>query len=522
MKKSNILLFKILLFSFFIFISSNCLTVETNRNDNNIQYRISNTFKTAGIQQEEFFSNTDIPEPSSSATSASPIPLSASEQASIYWGYVTTLWHTIESQISDSSISSNHAPSFELISKNILARTYTSNDQSFDQSSFISDFENVSGGKFIDGNSIKFLIDGEESFRYKDYLIKNAKKSIFISSWAFYDDITGADALNMLVIKQKEGVDINIIVDGNIIKSHGVSIIRRMEKAGIKVIRHKEKDRKSDIWHVKMIVIDNKYAILGGMNFGDPYSHKNPNGQKWRDTDVLFTGPAVSKASEIFAEIWNDELKKNSLKFPELPYHFKSSQSNGNTKISFSFSNPPEEFGSPILSAIIKAIRGARKKINIENAYFVPIPALTEALLEARARGVEVNIFTNSKESIDAEAKPLADVSMKSLFPLFKSGAGIYLKKGDTLHSKFMTVDGIFVSIGSYNLHPRSERYDTELNINIIDKENAQYLDKVFEHDITTLATRVNSESELVPDSSIISEITEKYFFSQLNKTKQN
>jgi cardiolipin synthase len=169
------------------------------------------------------------------------------------------------------------------------------------------------------------------------------------------------------------------------------------------------------------------------------------------------------------------------------------------------------------MTSIIKAIYGATRVINIENAYFVPIPALTEALLSARARGVEVNIFTNSKYSIDEEARVLSDVSMKSLLPLFKAGANIYLKKGDTLHSKFMTVDGIFCSIGSYNLHPRGERYDSEMNVNILDQEGVSYLDKVFKDDISNLAVKITSETQLVPEQGWFSKIIEKYFYSQLN-----
>jgi len=379
----------------------------------------------------------------------------------------------------------------------------------------VSEFEKVTGSKFMDGNAVKFLVDGGESFKYKDYLMKNAKKSIYVTTWAFYDDRTGLDTFNILAEKKKQGVDVKIIADGTVMDSHGVSIINKLGKAGIEVVKHSEKRRTSDIWHVKVIVVDGRYAIAGGMNFGDPYSHKDPQGEKWRDTDVLYMGPAVDEAVKFFAGIWNGEVSRQKLKFGKIDAS-SSNAPQGKARISLSYSNPPDAQGTSILAGIIKAMYGATKVINIENAYFVPIPALSQAILDARARGVEVNILTNSEDSVNH--KQVSDISMKSMLPLYQAGANIYLKQGETLHSKFMTVDGIYCSIGSYNMHPRGERYDSEVNVNIIDEESVASLDEVFKRDVANLSKQVTSAKELMPDQGWISNIVEKYFFAQLGK----
>lgn len=451
-----------------------------------------------------------------------PEDLTFKEKMSVYYNTVATVFRALFSQIADSL--SSDVPSFEKISENILKRTYSKEypprpygDKSlFMESGFIKEFEQLVKNDFTDGNNIKFLIDGPESFKYKDYLIKNAKKKIYIATWAFYDDITGKDAMNMLIEKKKEGVDIKIIVDKNVSGNHGVSVLKKMQENGIEILKYKD-DRFNDIWHVKIILVDDQYLITGGMNFGDPYSHKDPNGLKWRDTDVLITGPALSKAINFFTNVWNSEISDKSLNLNKIAPYEVYAEKQGNARVSFSYSNPPSENGSDILAAIIKSIDGATKKINIENAYFVPIPALTQAILKARERKIEVNLLTNSKDSIDSEARSLSDVSMKSLLPLLKAGVNIYLKKGETLHSKFITVDGIFCSIGSYNLHPRGERYDTEFNAHIIDNESVSYLDKVYEKDIL-LAQKITDEKQLTVEQSWFSKIIEKYFYSQLKK----
>jgi cardiolipin synthase len=161
---------------------------------------------------------------------------------------------------------------------------------------------------------------------------------------------------------------------------------------------------------------------------------------------------------------------------------------------------------------------GASKTINIENAYFVALPVVTQAVLDARARGVEVNILTNSAESIDSEGKPIVDAMAECLVPLYQAGVKIYLKQGaeQTLHSKFMTVDGEFASIGSYNLHPRGERSDSEMNVNILGREAVAQLDGAFAHDLS-VAKPVKSLKDITSKPGLVSYIMTHYFYSQLS-----
>ena len=182
--------------------------------------------------------------------------------------------------------------------------------------------------------------------------------------------------------------------------------------------------------------------------------------------------------------------------------------------------NPPQD--STILISIIKAMYAATRNINIENAYFVSLPVVTQAVLDARARGVEVNIVTNSRESIDPEGLVIVEAMYKCLIPLAEAGASIYLyngirSPGDTLHSKFMTVDGEFADIGSYNLHPRGERYDTEVNVNILDRGSVAQLDAAFNDDLKN-SRKVKSAAELDGKPSFMAGIANDYFYAQLSQ----
>jgi len=442
-----------------------------------------------------------------------------------YAGTAVTLWHALGTQISDLGwIPGTGAPSFEAISERVMKASKSSRFPArragqpslFTDAGFISEFEQVTGSRFASGNYTRFLIDGGQSFKAKDAMIKNAKKSLLISSWAFYDDTTGYEAAQMLIAKHKEGVQVQIMVDDTVASSHGKKVLKLMQDAGVEVLRHKDLDRSGDIWHVKVMIADDKYAIAGGMNFGDVYSHKAGT-VLWRDTDVLFSGPAVLEAKTLLGNAWNKQVSARKLPYKSVDLRGPRNADfeGGNSRVAVVLQNPPQT--SPILVSIIKAMYGATRNINIENAYFVAIPAVTQAVLEARARGVEVTILTNSKESIDAEGKPIVDAMAKCLIPLKQSGVHIYLKQGtlQTLHSKFMTVDGEFADIGSYNLHPRGERIDTEVNVNILDRASVAQLDAAFARDIAA-AKKINSPKELETKPGLMSQIMTQFFYAQL------
>jgi cardiolipin synthase len=177
--------------------------------------------------------------------------------------------------------------------------------------------------------------------------------------------------------------------------------------------------------------------------------------------------------------------------------------------------NPPS-LNPPLLTSMLKAMAGATRRINIENAYIIAIPAVNRAVAEARARGVEVNILTNSKESIDSDGKSMADSIVEGTKVFLAAGANVYLKQGETLHSKFLTVDGEFATVGSYNLHPRSERYDTECNFNVLDPAFAAGLDEAFARDIAA-AKKITLKDFEGKKPGLLSRLLLKVGFGQLS-----
>lgn len=372
----------------------------------------------------------------------------------------------------------------------------------FTEPAFVAELEALQGARFVAGNKVTVLNDGPESFAVRDQLIAQAKESIHLMTWAFYDDATGWETARQLAAKKAEGLDVKVIVDGQIAARPGHDeTLKFMEEQGIEVTRWRSQDRPYDGQHRKAMVVDGKVAVTGGINIGDVYSHRGPEGgQKWRDTDLLLEGPAVADCARLIASV----LGTSTPSAPPLA-------SLGHARSAVVNHVPGED--SHIQLAILKAIQGASESVDIENAYVISTPDLRQALLDALERGVKVRVLTNSAESVD---EPIVSAPiLRSLPELVAAGAEVYLKQGDTLHSKFMVVDNLFSSVGSHNLHPRSQRFEGEMVVNSLDTQVASQLSSAFEADIAA-ARKIESPEDIQVPENLLSMLATRYFFDQL------
>lgn len=389
----------------------------------------------------------------------------------------------------------------------------------FSNPEFIREFEALSEAKFGRANAVKLLVDGPQSFPMREKAINGARKSIYVMSWAFEKDTTGWKFAKQLVAQHKAGLDVRIIVDNKTAQQEVYGAVPAwMKEQGVPVIQWKDPKAPMYAFHKKCMIIDGMFVIGGGMNFGDVYSHLGPEKTpKWRDTDIFTDGDAAIESQAMFINNWNSQVEKNNLSYSKLVFDYRDyspilQPSGPLVMVLDKIPNP--EVKDLILTGIVKGIEGATKEINIENAYFIENPAIQQAIIRALKRGVKVRIFSNSATSIDVPiiAKPILD----GLYVLHRFGAEVYLKQGATLHSKFMTVDGLISWVMSYNLHPQSMRIQGENAFIILDAQFANELTSQFQLDVTTLATRVTDAKTLLPPRNLIDIILQHYFFDQL------
>jgi len=112
------------------------------------------------------------------------------------------------------------------------------------------------------------------------------------------------------------------------------------------------------------------------------------------------------------------------------------------------------------------AIRAARKRIVIANAYFFPGYRFMKELRRAARRGVDVRLILQGQPDM-AFVKTAA---MMLYHHLLKAGVRIYEYCERPLHGKVALMDDEWATVGSSNLDPMSLALNLEANVIIRDR----------------------------------------------------
>ena len=179
--------------------------------------------------------------------------------------------------------------------------------------------------------------------------------------------------------------------------------------------------------HRKILIIDGKVAITGGINISKVYS-SSLSGRKqverapihWRDTDIQIEGPAVAEFQKLFLDTWQKQ------KGPELSErnYFPDLKEEGNALVRVVGSTPGQDNRIPFI-VYVSAITFAEHSIHMTNSYFIPDDQILKALTDAARRGVDVKIIlpgiTDSQLALYAQRYHYSE--------LLKSGVKIYERR---------------------------------------------------------------------------------------------
>jgi len=126
------------------------------------------------------------------------------------------------------------------------------------------------------------------------------------------------------------------------------------------------------------------------------------------------------------------------------------------------------------------AISSATERILIANPYFVPNKLAVGMLVDARRRGVDVEIIVPGPI---LDAGVVRRASRAKWGPLLEAGVKIYEYQPTFYHTKVMVVDDCWASVGSTNFDNRSFRLNDEANINVFDRTFAGEQIRIFADD---------------------------------------
>jgi cardiolipin synthase len=150
----------------------------------------------------------------------------------------------------------------------------------------------------------------------------------------------------------------------------------------------------------------------------------------------------------------------------------------GNITVHAAFVKP--EGSAPAVKLLHHAvICCARKRIWIQNPYFIPEPEAIDAFGAAVKRGVDVRVLMPSTSGSD---NPIVQhAGHRNFEKLLRCGVRLFEYPHTLLHQKVMTVDGVWCAIGSANFDDRSFEINDEITLGFKDARLAQQLDAIFE-----------------------------------------
>lgn len=381
-----------------------------------------------------------------------------------------------------------------------------------------------SGFRLLDRNA--------DALDWRLALLDSAESSLDVLYYLWYGDVSGRLFLQRVLDAADRGVEVRLLVDDLLLIGSDKSLLaidrhpnirlrlfnpKRQRRAGMAFDFMTRFDQMNSRMHDKLIVADNRAAILGGRNIGDYYFGLN-NHYNFHDLDVLGFGPVARQSSELFDNFWNSDWVISASELPATIDQQEMTERRaklvGELKASDSLAHFPTEaqdwtarlkallpelhighseiiFDRLEEGEMVQSMRdplgklfwSAEKDIWIVNAYIIPDQDFIEKMRQITDKGIDIRILTNSLASHDVPA--VNSHYQKWRKPILLTGAELFELRSDPaikplvdtapvvsgftgLHTKSAVIDGRKVFIGSMNFDPRSADINSEMGV-IID-----------------------------------------------------
>lgn len=347
-----------------------------------------------------------------------------------------------------------------------------------EQKRFESVVEAATGSPFRAGNKVKILQNGDEIFPAMLSAIRGAKHTIEFTTYVYWSSNIASDFADALCERAREGVKVRLLIDAVGGAIMNARTVWQLERAGVRVawfrpLRWSYLNKLNNRTHRKVLIVDGKTGFTGGVGIADEWTGAGDGPKNWRETHCSIAGPAVTDLFASFADNWA-EATGEQLQAPDPP------PSAGDVAVHTASSTaglPPT-----IMERLFEsAIGAARHNLWIASAYFVPSDRSAAALIGAASRGVDVRVLTNGPITHHRVTRWAGRASYQKLL---SRGVNVFEFQASHLHSKVITADGIWGTIGSANLDDRSLVLNDELNISFTDPSLVSQLDRQFQADL--------------------------------------
>jgi phosphatidylserine/phosphatidylglycerophosphate/cardiolipin synthase-like enzyme len=316
--------------------------------------------------------------------------------------------------------------------------------------------------RYSEMNAGQLVADPVQSFALLQKMINRAQTSITFITSSFEADRIGAKVLKLLNAAHSRGVKVGGVVDPNT-PFNALSI-----------------DGGKEVYMGDQGISEQHFSTTGM----DPIGTKGRHEIFIRAADTAGAGMGVhiigSGAKDVdrfVAQIWNLHVQRQGLSNTakievqmvesdqiERPGSWATIPEYGSRLSGMAIIT--QKIEENIQLAILAAIRSAKTSIRIAKAHFIPTALMRDEIDAAIGRGVKVQIYTNSEQSVDD--KGVAPSIMNSLRDLLSRAElrpehnpedptlRVYLRNGTPLNQAGVLIDDRFLISGSYEPSPGS------------------------------------------------------------------
>ncbi len=329
---------------------------------------------------------------------------------------------------------------------------------------------------WLGGNRITLLENGEAYFPRVFDCIAQARREVVLETFILFEDRVGLQLHAALVAAGQRGVQVDVTVDGWGSPDLSEGFVRSLAQAGVRLhvfdpgprpfgLRPKALRR----MHRKIVVVDARVAFVGGINYSaDHLADYGPLAKQ--DYAVEIHGPLVAVIHRYTHAALAQGLRHqrpHAWWFARRPARLLPAQLSaaGTAQALFAVRDNVRH-RDDIERHYRDAIRAARHRVVIANAYFFPGYRLVRELRLAARRGVDVRLVLQGRPDM-AIVRPAASTLYQHL-P--KAGVRIFEYRERPLHAKIALADEDWATVGSSNLDPLSLALNLEANVFIRDR----------------------------------------------------
>ena len=322
----------------------------------------------------------------------------------------------------------------------------------------------------VEGHALSVIVTGADRLNALIDMIEGAKESLRLFFYIFGDDDAGFKVQEALIDARNRGVDVTLLVDSFGTADRADSVYQPLVEAGVHFARFNPRWGRGYLLrnHQKMLIADDRKALVGGSNIVAHYFSDDPDGHSWHDLYLQIEGPAVGRLGSYFDDLRDWMAGKRQSLRALLRLLAEHSDTQG--KLQWKMGGPFRRL-SPLTRSIKHDIDSA-KRLDMIQAYFAPNWGMLRRIGRVNRRGQGAARLITAARSDNSTTIAAARHCYRRLLT---RGVEVYEYLPQMLHMKLIVADH-HVYVGSANFDMRSLFINAEIMVRI---DNADFAEQM-------------------------------------------